>query len=129
MTNINVFRYVQHSCWDPIPSEWKGHLCILTQIYHIVLFSHTFLKSEVALKNSGPGGPLAAARRTGCVDTPRCLHGTEQRSLETSGMVGSWKASCVAAECGEKDDDETKEREGVCKLSWLVWGILRGFLF
>lgn len=41
MRNTNVFHYVQHSCWDPVPSEQKGQLCILTQIYHIILFSPT----------------------------------------------------------------------------------------
>lgn len=77
MRNTNVFHYAQHSCWDPIPSEQKGHLCIPT----------------------------------------RYLHSIIQRSLETSGMVGSWKASHVAGERGEKDDNETKEREGACELS------------
>lgn len=121
MRNTNVFHYAQHSCWDPIPSEQKGHLCIPTQIYHVVLFSPTFLKSdscsEMAPKNSCPGTLLAAACRTGCIDIPRYLHSIIQRSLETSGMVGSWKASPVAGERGEKDDNETKEREGACELS------------
>lgn len=121
MRNTSGFQYVQHSCWDPIPSEQKGHLCIPTQIYHVVLFSHTFLKSdscsEIAPKNSYLGAPLAAARRTGCIDIPRYLHSIIRCSSETSGMVSSWKASHVAGECGEKDDNETKEREGVCKLS------------
>lgn len=105
------------SCWDPIPSEQKGHLCILTQIYHVVLFSPTFLKldscSEIAPKNGCPGAPLAAT----CIDIPRHLPSVVQHSLETSGMVGSWKASHVAGERGEKDDHETKEREGACELS------------
>lgn len=126
MRNTNVLQNIQHSCWDPIPSERKGHLCIPTQIYHVVLFSPTFLKlNSCSDTNSCPG----AAGRTGCADIPGYLQSTMQRSLETRGMLGSWKVSGVAGERGEKDDHETKEREGVSKLSWLVQGILRGFLF
>jgi len=80
MRNANVFQYVQHNCWDPIPSEQKGHLWIPTEIYHVALFSPTFVKldscSEVAPKNSCPGALLAAARRTGCMDIPRYLQQT-----------------------------------------------------
>lgn len=68
-------------------------------------------------KIAAPGTLLAAACRTGCIDIPRYLHSIIQRSLETSGMAGSWKASHVAGERGEKDDSETKEREGACELS------------
>lgn len=84
-------------------------------------FSPTFLKldscSEIAPKNSCLGAPLAAAHRTGCIDIPRYRHSIVQSSLETSGMAGSWKASRVAGERGEEDDNETMEREGVCELS------------
>lgn len=133
MRNTDVFHYVKHSCWDPIPSEQKGQLCILAQIYHIILFSPTLLKLDGycagVLWNSCPGASLAATCRSGCILISCYPQSIVEMSSEKSGIGDSWKLFHTAGECGEKNYNETKEREEVCELSWLVHGILKGVLF
>lgn len=40
-----------------------------------------------------------------------------------------FEISHTAGDCGEKDENETKEREEVCELSWFVQGNFEGFSF